>query len=137
MLKEENMIKNIMAALILTACLLSSCSHSQEDKEKFINAYLDILIVRERFEDSLAANAEVVKVYDKYGFTEASFKDKFFELAEKPDEFIQVVDSIRSLAKRKVKQIEEINKDKIISTDTEGIDKKKDLIKEKGINKKL
>ncbi len=114
MLKEENMIKNIMAALILTACLLSSCSHTQEDKEKFVRAYLDILIVRERFEDSLAANAEVMKVYDKYGFTEASFKDKFFELAEKPDEFIQVVDSIRSLAKRKVKEIEEINKDSTV-----------------------
>ena len=106
------MLKNIMATLILTTFLLSSCSHTQEDKERFISAYLDILIVREKFEDSLAANTEVVKVYDKYGFTEASFRDKYFEIAEKPDEFIRIVDSIRALAKRKVKEIEEINKDK-------------------------
>lgn len=125
------MLKNIMAALILTACLLSSCNHTQEDKENFVNAYLDILIVREKFEDSLAANAEVMKVYDKYGFTEVSFRDKYFEFAEKPDEFIQVVDSIRALAKRKVQEIEEINKDTIISTDTEGVNKEKEINKKK------
>lgn len=106
------MFKSIVTVLIVIVCFLSSCNQTREDKDRFVNAYLDILIAREKFNDSTSANKEVMKVYDRYGFTETSFRDKYFEFAENPNEFIQIVDSIRELAKRKVKEIEGINKDK-------------------------
>ncbi len=106
------MYKNIILLLIIISFFFSSCNQTHEDKEKFINAYLEILIAREKFDDSLAADKEVMKVYDKYGFTEASFREKYFEFADKPDEFIKIVDSVRTLAKRKVEEINKTNEDK-------------------------
>lgn len=86
------------AIIFLTLASLWACSDSEEERMRFANAYKDILITRELHADTLKANAEVKKIIRKYGYTDAEFKNKFFEYAQDRNEFIRLLDSIRTLA---------------------------------------
>ena len=82
--------------------LILGCDYFESDYENFTEAYKNILIVRETYKnDSTKAEQEILKVYDKYGYTKESFKDEYFRLAnENPRKFYELVDSVRERAKR-------------------------------------
>lgn len=90
--------------LIITLFLLVSCSKwFGNDDDKFINLYKEIFIVRLKYiDDSLKAKPEILKIYEKYGYTEKTFSDKFKEYESKPEELLILLDSARERAKREI-----------------------------------
>jgi len=108
----------------LIALLLTYCDYFGNNDEEFVKAYKKILIVREKFKgDSLKTKAdkEIKKIYAEYGFTEQSFREKFFELATKDSrKFYELLDSIRNQVRDELNQIhqERIKKDNQKSKDT-------------------
>lgn len=88
--------------LILSAVIFISCSNWSSDKDKFTETYKDILIVRLKVQDSVAAEKAVDAVYKKHGFTKSSFKEKYFELAKDHKVFMTILDSARARAKSEI-----------------------------------
>jgi dsDNA-specific endonuclease/ATPase MutS2 len=95
--------------ILLSISVFFSCDYFSDDHEEFIDAYKHILIAREKYkDDSLKADKEVEKIYDKYGYTKNSFKEEFFEIAqEEPKRFRELLDSIRERAVRELQTIKE------------------------------
>lgn len=81
-----------------------SCSSNNEE-ERFYRTYRQILIARAATEDSLKANAEVLKIIQQNGYSEQEFRKAFFELASKEKDFIRVIDSLRNSVKNDYKKI--------------------------------
>lgn len=86
---------------------LISCSDSEEEKNRFIEAQKEILILRSVYPDTAIANPKVLKVYEKYGFTRESFRDKYFQYTKNPEEFLRIQDSAQSRAKRELIQLKQ------------------------------
>ncbi len=101
---------------LLVVLILTSCDYFSDDNDEFINAYKKILIVREQYKaDSLKwkADKEIKKIYEEYGYTEQSFRDKFFELAtEDSRKFYELLDSIRYEVRQELNRIREEKKSK-------------------------
>jgi hypothetical protein len=94
----------VIASLIIS---LSSCDFVDDyigiDREKFVATYTDILVVRETYPDTTVANKIVRDIYSKHDYTEEQFRDEYFELfQDDKDEFLELIDSARSLAKQKI-----------------------------------
>ena len=83
----------------LTFIILISCSDNA-NKERFINAYKDVLILRLMYPDRTVANPKVNKRLENYGYTKASFARKFEEYGSNGDEFRKMIDTARSRARR-------------------------------------
>lgn len=97
---------------IFAAFILVGCSNS-DNKEKLLNVYKEVLIAREKFQDSLQANQEVQKVLRKNGYSEIQFRNEIFKLAESEKDFLQTIDSLRNYAKFEQKRIlDSLNKKK-------------------------
>lgn len=89
------MFKNLVFLFLVFVML--GCDYFKDDEENFIDAYKSILFVREKYKkDSVRAENEILKIYNKYGFTQQSFKEEFFEIAhEDTRRFYDLLDSIR------------------------------------------
>ena len=83
-----------------------SCSYWSDDKDKFINTYKEILIARQSILDTAKASQEVLKIYEKNGYTLESFKEDYFEYAKNPEEFIIMIDSARERAKAELVELQ-------------------------------
>jgi hypothetical protein len=88
------------AVVIACIALATSCSRRIADEEAFIKTYTEIIITREQFPDTAQANAKVAAILKQSGFTEASFRQHFQDLAQKPEFLRQVLDSARTRARR-------------------------------------
>ena len=87
--------------------IFSSCDDTPDiDEEKFIETYKEILITRESTIDSVEANKIVSKIIKDHGYSEASFRKEFFELASEREVFLRVIDSLRESVKRDMKMID-------------------------------
>ena len=84
---------------VLTFIILISCSDNT-NKERFISAYKDILILRLMYPDTTIANPKIKKRLEGYGYTKASFSQKFEEYGSNGDEFRKMIDTARARAKR-------------------------------------
>jgi len=84
---------------VLSLFILISCSDNA-NKERFISAYKDVLILRLMYPDTTIANPKVNKRLENYGYTKASFARKFEEYGSNGDEFRKMIDTARSRAKR-------------------------------------
>ena len=93
--------------MLLLALFLFSCTDTEEEKVRFTSAYKEILLVRETVTDSSEANSEVMKVMAKYGYDSQTFQKAYFEYAKKPEEFIIMLDSIRSSVQDEISKIEQ------------------------------
>lgn len=91
------MTKHILLAL--TVITLSSCT-SNTDKEKFINTYAQILLVREQNPDSANGNAKVQAVITSNGYTQESFKSEFIKYSRDAQSFRILMDTVQQRAKR-------------------------------------
>lgn len=89
---------------IITLCLIVSCSKwFGNEKDEYINIYKDIFIVRLRYiDDSLKVKPEILKIYEKYGYTEQTFSEKFKEYESNPEELLILLDSARERAKKEI-----------------------------------
>lgn len=97
--------------LICSVCFLFiACSHSDDDKERFIRTYKEILIARERYQDTSVANAEVKKSYKKNQYTEQTFFEDWKYYTKDPKEFLVMMDTIRSRAQQELIKLEKVKK---------------------------
>ncbi|MCX8055349.1 MAG: hypothetical protein N3A67_06755, partial [Ignavibacteria bacterium] len=82
--------------IILSLLFFSSCSNNKEKQDKFLNAYREILLVRETIADSTEANKKVAQILKKYDYDEPTFRKDFFELVKNSDNFRALLDSLRN-----------------------------------------
>jgi hypothetical protein len=82
--------------------LVVSCSGSwSKDDENFVQTYTEVLIAREQYpNDTTLANASINKILQRHGFTEIVFRQRFNDLASKPEKLRQMLDSARNRARR-------------------------------------
>lgn len=95
------MFKKIIFLLFIAIISFSACSGDKE-KAKFMNTYKEILIARSQIADSAQANKQVFKVLKSNGYTIRSFEKQWQEYASNPEEFIAMMDSIRTQAKDEI-----------------------------------
>jgi len=95
-------MKKILLLLCASFILFIACSHSDDDKERFIRTYKEILIARERYQDTTIANAEVKKTYKKNQYTEQTFFEDWKYYVKDPKEFLIMMDTIRSRAQQEL-----------------------------------
>lgn len=96
------MLRRALLCIVAGGMMFSACTKSwtQED-ERFVQAYTEILIVREQFaNDSAQANKRVQDVFSQYGFSEGVFRSQFHELSRNPEKLRQLLDSARNRARR-------------------------------------
>lgn len=91
--------------LYFSLLLFLSCGNSEEEKSRFINAQKEILILRAIYPDTAIANPKILKVYEKFGFTKESFREKYFEYTRNPEEFLRIQDSAQARAKRELLEL--------------------------------
>lgn len=92
-------MKKILLSFILI--LFISCSSQEEQVNKFRDIYYEILMIREKQQDTAIANPMVRKLLSEYGYTEMTFKDYSMELFRNdPQLFTIIIDSIRTLAEK-------------------------------------
>lgn len=89
---------------IFAAFILVGCSNS-DNKAKLLNVYKEILIAREKFQDSIQANQEVQKVLKKNGYSENQFRNEIFRLAQSEKDFLKTIDSLRNYVKNEQSRI--------------------------------
>lgn len=95
-------LRRALLCIVAGAMMFSACTKSwtQED-ERFVQAYTEILIVREQFaNDSAQANKRVQGALSQYGFSEGVFRSRFNELSRNPEKLRQLLDSARNRARR-------------------------------------
>ncbi|MGA2296590.1 MAG: hypothetical protein ABSG15_03480 [FCB group bacterium] len=100
------MIKKIFFFSAMTLMILISCSNEKENKERFMNTYREILIAREREQDSSKTNSEVKKIYQKNNYNEASFFEDWKKYSSNPQEFLIMMDTIRDRAQKEILRLD-------------------------------
>lgn len=89
--------------LITTIIVLISCNSSDEELTKFKDIYFEILVIREKHQDTSEANPMVRKLLQDNGFNEHSFRDYSMDIYnEDPHRFTVIIDSIRAKAEKKL-----------------------------------
>ena len=86
--------------IIAMLALVMSCGGREKEKNRFINAYKELLTVRLMYPDTSVANAKVDKVLRKNGYDKHSFADAFKQYSSNPQEFRNLIDTARERAKR-------------------------------------
>ena len=102
----------IIILFLLSLFMLSACSDWNEDKDRFVNAYRDILAIRLMFPDTAVANPKVRKIIKRYGYTMESFKSAYFEFAKDPEQFRAMLDSARIRAQRDYQRLDSLSQQK-------------------------
>ncbi len=100
------MKKKLIIATISLIAILSSCDWLFPGKENFLNAYMDIFVAREIYTDTTALREEYQKIYEKYGYTEASFNKELLDYQKNTDEFLVMLDTIRARAASRLKSLD-------------------------------
>ena len=101
-------MKKILLFLCTFFIFFIACSHSDDDKERFIRTYKEILIARERYQDTTTANKEVKKVYKKNQYTEQTFFEDWKYYTQDPKEFLIMMDTIRSRTQQELLKSEKV-----------------------------
>jgi hypothetical protein len=99
-------ITSIILSGLLLLLLLSSCSDWNEDDDRFVNTYRDILAIRLMFPDTAEANPKIRKIIKRYGYTKESFKKAYFEYTKDPEKFRAMLDSARIRAQRDYQKLD-------------------------------
>lgn len=81
--------------------LLVSCDNKKSKISEFSDIYYDILLIREREQDTTIANPLVRELLNKYGYDEQSFQQYSMELfTNDRQNFTKIIDSVRLKAER-------------------------------------
>lgn len=93
---KNNRTARIFILIFVLSFSLISCNNSQdEERENYLNAYKEILLIRLNDSDSTIANKKINHIYAKYGFTKESFTKTFKKLSKNPEEYLSILDSLR------------------------------------------
>lgn len=90
--------------LLFTLVLVVSCNKNT-DKEKFMSAYKDVLIIRLMYPDSAMANKKVNAKLQSMGFDKISFAAQFEKYSKDGPEFRKMMDTVRVRARREYGKI--------------------------------
>ena len=102
MKKTKLKLKSIIVLFSFFSLItLYSCTNS-EINPKILNAYKEILIVRESEPDNNIANKEVVKILKKYNLSENEFRTEMFEIMKNNKEFVKMIDAVRNSVKNEL-----------------------------------
>lgn len=82
---------------------MQGCSRWDNDQESMATVYTEILIAREQFPDTAQGNPAVLKVLQKYGFTEPVFRQKMLAYQSEPDKLRAIMDTVRDRLQRTAK----------------------------------
>lgn len=98
--------------LILTMILFISCDEIDDSRiYKYSEIYYQILLVREKYQDTAIANPKVNDILTKNGYNQKTFQNESFELFEKDKNlFTKMIDSVRRKAEIEIKNQNESNK---------------------------
>lgn len=99
--------------LILSMLLfIISCDEIDDSRiYKYSDIYYQILLVREKFQDTAIANPKVNEILSKNGYNQKTFQNESFELFEKDKNlFTKMIDSVRRKAEIEIKKQNENNK---------------------------
>lgn len=116
MKKYKNIV--ILFVILMTSV---SCGDSTAKMNRFANAYYEILIAREQYQDSLIANKKVAEVLQKFGFSQEEFAKESFRLYN--EDQLVLTKMIDSLRKKAEKEINDLSRKKLKSLDSNGRDK--------------
>ena len=98
--------------------LICSCQSDESKINEFKDIYFDILMVREKYQDTAIANPKVREVLIKYGYDDLSFQAHSMDLFKNnPQAFTAVIDSVRQKAEKK---LIEYGKEKMRRMDSTG-----------------
>lgn len=92
--------------LLILIALLIACSNEKEERDRFLRTYKEILFIRETVSDTLEANNKVIEAMRNNGYSEEQFREKYFDYAKNPQEFIVLLDSLRELVSKEVSEIQ-------------------------------
>ena len=96
-------MKKIILFGLFSISLLISCQNESSQIEEYSNIYFEILMIREKFQDTTEANPKVRKLLSDYGYTESSFGKYSMELySNNPQAFTTVIDSVKNRAERQL-----------------------------------
>jgi hypothetical protein len=87
---------------LISVLILYSCSFFEDDKDKFIETYRELLIIREMYKDTSRVNKEIGKLFEKNGYDWNSFTEEYNSYKEKPETFMQIMDSVRERNQREL-----------------------------------
>lgn len=100
----------IRILLFAVSMILISCSGAEKEKNKFINAYKELLTIRLMYPDTTIANPKVNKILAKNGFDKYSFAEQFKKYSSNPQEFRDMLDTARERAKKEYQILRKNNK---------------------------
>ncbi len=100
------MKKRLLLLIALLSVTLNSCFLFEDKKEKFIETYREILIIRELYPDSAKAGKEIDKLYESNGYDRESFIDDYTDFKSNPEEFMAIMDSVRERNQRELNKPE-------------------------------
>lgn len=78
--------------------MLFSCFDKTDDKKFYdiLDTYKNILITRAEFQDTSIANPKILKILDRDGYTEPSFRKELFDLISADKEkYTLLLDSLK------------------------------------------
>lgn len=90
----------IRVLLFVVSMFLISCSGAEKEKNRFINAYKELLTIRLMYPDTTVANPKVNRILAKNGFDKYSFAEEFKKYSSNPQEFRDMLDTARERAKK-------------------------------------
>ena len=93
----------IVMLCIFIASFVNSCGGGsgaeQMQEQKFLDTYVELLIIREQYPDTSEANPRIKALMRQQGYSEESFKQHFAALARDAEHFRNTIDSARALAR--------------------------------------
>lgn len=106
---------------------LFSCQSEQEKIDEYKNIYFDILMIREKEQDTAKANPLVRKLLNQHGYTDESFRKESMELyAKNPQAFTAVIDSVRTKAEKSLLEFGR-ERQRILDSTNKAIQEAKDI----------
>ena len=94
-MKNNNPVFSMLLIAFFSFSLFSCDGSSDKEKENYLNCYKEILFIRLNSTDTSIANRKILSIYGKYGFTKESFIKTFKKLSKNPEEYLNILDSLR------------------------------------------
>ncbi|GIV54584.1 MAG: hypothetical protein KatS3mg039_1102 [Candidatus Kapaibacterium sp.] len=88
--------------IIALGFMVFALANCNQQDERFLDTYTDILIIRMSESDSTAAQRKVAAALAQHGYSEADFRREFFDRAREPENLRVLIDSARARALRQV-----------------------------------
>jgi len=93
--------QRIHAGLIICLVVIASCTRDTTLDKKFVDTYTSVLITRESYKDSTEARSAVRDTLRAHGMNNEEFESTLRSIADDPDRYRTLLDSVASELKRR------------------------------------